>query len=164
MSFSVFSSSAMRDWASCSCLPLVTAASAAPAPLPAPGSRDTRSWSLPGRAAGVFSWTAVPIWPAAARPPVPSAIGAAAASRSRYARQSDACTRTVFAASLAGVAAASSADGTVRIAPVRSRFMLLPSNASAFDLNSATSICSSDTDVGLVSPAIFDSVSPRLTV
>ncbi len=50
------------------------------------------------------------------------------------------------------------------IAPVRSRFMFLPSNASALLLNSATSIWSSVTVDGLFSFAIFDSVSPRFTV
>ena len=50
------------------------------------------------------------------------------------------------------------------IAPVRSRFMFLPSNALSFDLNIATSICSSVTLDGRYSFAIFDSVSPRLTV
>ena len=83
--------------------------------------------------------------------------------RSRYARQSEACTWTTRVASGAGVDAASSALGTVMMAPVRSRFMLLPSNAPALLLNSATSIWSSVTVAGFVSAAIFDSVSPRLT-
>ena len=41
---------------------------------------------------------------------------------------------------------------------------MLPSNALSLDLNSATSICSSETPPGLTSAAIFDSVSPRCTV
>jgi hypothetical protein len=49
------------------------------------------------------------------------------------------------------------------MAPLRSRFMLLPSNAPALLLNSATSIWSSVTDGGFTSLAIFDSVSPRRT-
>ena len=50
------------------------------------------------------------------------------------------------------------------IAPVRRRFMLLPSNAPALLLNNATSIWSSVTDAGFTSFAILESVSPRLTV
>ena len=42
--------------------------------------------------------------------------------------------------------------------------MLLPSNALAFALNSATSICSSETSLGLYWPAMPESVSPRRTV
>ncbi len=54
---------------------------------------------VPAGAAGVFSSTAVPILPPAARPPAPSAAGAARGDASRYARQSAACTRTTLVAS-----------------------------------------------------------------
>ena len=161
-SFTVFSSSATRLCDSRSWASRATVLSAAPPPLPAP-SFDTRNWSLPGRAAGVRSSTAVPIRPPAARPPPSSAIGAAPATRSRYARQSDACTRTVRVASDDAVDDASTAFGIVMIAPERSRFMLLPSNAPWLLLNSATSIWSSVTVSGLYCAAIFDSVSPRFT-
>ena len=50
------------------------------------------------------------------------------------------------------------------IAPLRRRFMFLPSKASALVRNSATSIWSSVALGGLYSFAIFDSVSPRFTV
>ncbi len=128
-----------------------------------PASFDTRSWSLPGRTAGVRSCTAVPMRPPAARVLASSAIGAAPATRSRYARQSDACTLTTLVASCGDADAASTAFGIVMIAPERSRFMLAPSNAFWLLLNSATSIWSSVTVSGLYSFAIFDSVSPRLT-
>src|SRR5205085_6293073 len=58
---------------------------------------------------------------------------------------------------------ASTAFGIVRIAPLRRRLMLLPSNALELLLNSAISIWSSVTVSGLYWPAILDSVSPFLT-
>jgi hypothetical protein len=67
-------------------------------------------------------------------------------------------------ASCAVTAWATSALGTVMIAPVRRRFMFSPSKAAALVLNSATSIWSRVTVAGLVLDAIFDSVSPRRTV
>jgi hypothetical protein len=98
----------------------------------------------PGRgrvpAAGVLSVTAVPMRPPDSRPPAPSAAGAFAATRSRYARQSDACTRTSLVASAGCVDDASATAGTVRIVPVRRRFMFLPSNALSLARNIATSI------------------------
>ncbi len=50
------------------------------------------------------------------------------------------------------------------IAPARSRFMFLPSKASALFLKSATSIWSSVAVEGRFSFAILESVSPRFTV
>ena len=73
----------MRLCASRSCASRAALLSATPAPLPVPASFDTRNWSLPGRAAGVRSWTAVPMRPPAARVLASSAIGAAPATRSR---------------------------------------------------------------------------------
>ena len=67
-------------------------------------------------------------------------------------------------ASGAAVVPTSSALGIVMMAPARSRFMFLPSNASALFLKSATSIWSSVAVEGRFSFAIFDSVSPRFTV
>lgn len=80
-----------------------------------------------------------------------AAFGAEAATRSRYERQSLACTCTVRVASCGGpeLAVTSAALGIVMIAPRRRRFMLLPSNALALLLKSATSIWSSVAVSGL---------------
>jgi hypothetical protein len=76
-SFNVFSSSLIRPCASRSALSRETRSSAVE---PLPG--DTTSWSFPGCAAGMRSWTGGLILPPAARPAAPSDGGAAAATLS----------------------------------------------------------------------------------
>ncbi len=151
----VFSSAEIRDCASFNCWSRAIASSAAPPPLPVPASRETRSLSEPGAAAGVRSSTAAPIRPADSRVAPPADAGAAAARRSRYVRQSEACMRTIFVASDAGVACVSAALGMSRIAPARNRFMLSPSNADWLRVKSAASIWSSVTSAGLYCVAIL---------
>ena len=115
--------------------------------LAGPASRDTRTWSRPAGAAPapIFSRRG-PIRPPASRVPVPSTDGAARGDAIAIGApvgglHAHDLRRFRGLRRLRGIAAL----GIVRIAPVRSRFMLLPSNAFALRLNNATSICSSVT-------------------